>query len=63
MHTIYIEMPTGMRSRGYDRATEDEAAKAFDRMVSQLKPWKNFVADVVMSTERGEIRRERISNA
>ena len=60
VHTV---MPSGAISRGYDRKTEDEATKAFDRVFSILKTWKAFTADVVITDEQDkELRREHVEN-
>jgi hypothetical protein len=63
MFNVHTEMPSGARSRGYERKTEEEAVAVFDQMVSQCRAFPNFVADVVMFDEQKEIRREHIANA
>ena len=64
MFNIHVEVPSGARSRGYDRDTEEEALKTFERAVSQIKPWDGMVCDVVMTNEIDEeVMREHIDNA
>lgn len=59
-YNIHIEMPSGARSRGYDRKTEEESVAVFEQMVSQILAWKDFSADVVMTDESEEVRRSHI---
>jgi hypothetical protein len=60
---IFVEMPSGARSKGYDREEQD-ADSTFKCVASQLRAWPHFTADVVMTNEIGdEVRRERIANA
>jgi hypothetical protein len=63
MFTVVIEMPSGATSHDHSFATEDEAKATFDRLVSQMTPWKKFTVDVVMTDGQKEIKRERIINA
>lgn len=64
MLNVHTEMPTGIRSKGFDRDTIEAATHIFDLFVADMTPWKNFTADVVMIDEHGkEIRREHIENA
>lgn len=58
MFNIHVEMPSGAVSRGFDRADEAEALEVFDRVVAIIKDWGDITADVVMSDEKGEIKRE-----
>ena len=53
-------MPLGNRSRGYDRKTEEEASEAFQRIVIQIRAWKNYTVDIVMLDEEIEVQREHI---
>jgi hypothetical protein len=60
---VFIEMPLGNRSQPHEEVSEDRAMEVFARMAHQMRPWKNFIADVVMLDEHGkEIHREHISN-
>jgi len=62
MFNICVEMPSGMKSRGYNRKTDAEAQKVFLSVVSQIRSWKDFVASVVMVNElEEEVQREAIS--
>jgi len=63
MLNIHTVMPLGNRSRGYDRKTEEEASEAFQRMVTQIRAWKNYTVDVVMTDEDVEVQREHIHAA
>lgn len=63
MFNISLEMPSGARSRGYDRKTEEKATETFEQVVAFVKPWRDFTADVIMTDIGIESRRERISNA
>jgi len=56
-------MPLGNRSRGYDRKTEEEASEAFQRMVTQIRAWKNYTVAVVITDEDIEVQREHIHAA
>jgi hypothetical protein len=62
MFNIHIEVPSGAVSRGYERETEEEAVKVFERNVAQIKPWDGIVCDVVMTEEGKEVKREHIDN-
>jgi hypothetical protein len=62
MYNIHTEMPSGSVSRGYDRKTEEEASVVWKQVLSQLRAWKEFKADVVMTDGGIEVRREHISN-
>ena len=63
MFTVHVEMPSGALSREHSFPTKDEAQVLFDHMILQMKPWKKFVADVVMLNDRDkEVKREHISN-
>ena len=59
---IHVELPCGAVSRGYEREDPDKALATFDRVVAQLREFKNFVADVVLEDDRTEIQREHIEN-
>ena len=60
---VHVELPCGAVSRGYERDDPDKAQKTFDQVVAQLREFKNFVADVVMTEGRTELQRERIEHA
>lgn len=60
---IHVELPCGSMSRGYEREDPDKAQATFDRVVAQLREFKNFIADVVLVDGRTEILREHIENA
>jgi hypothetical protein len=54
-------MPSGAISKGYDRNTQAEALHVFDSVVTQIRAWKNFKVDVVMTRDNdGAIQRETI---
>lgn len=63
MYNIHVEIPSGGISRGIDRQTEEEANRVFDHHVSQIKSWKSYVADVVLTADGVETRREHIDAA
>lgn len=63
MYNICVEMPSGARSRGYDREKEEDALKFLDSVIRQLREWKGFVADVLLREDAKEISREHIQNA
>jgi len=60
MLNIHTVMSLGNRSRGYDRKTEEEASEAFQRIVIQIRAWKNYTVDIVMLDEEIEVQREHI---
>ena len=60
MFNVRVETPSGAQSRGYDRETEEKALAVFERVISQLKVWPKFVADVILFDGRDEATRERI---
>ena len=63
-YKVYIEMPLGNRSQAREEVSNDKVMEIFERMAHQMRPWKNFTADLVMLDEQGaEVQRERISNA
>lgn len=63
-YNVHVEMPSGARSRGYDRETEEKAAETFSQVLAQLLPWKHFVADVVLVDNQGaELDRAGVENA
>lgn len=63
MFNIHVEMPMGNKSRGYDRENIDVANIAANRMISQMRTWAGFTADVVIVHHEGsEIYREHIAN-
>lgn len=64
MYNIHTEMPSGARSRGYDRVEEDKAEETFAQVLAQLVTWKHFSADVVMDDGQGnELDRALVDNA
>jgi len=60
---VHVELPCGAISRGYEREDADRALATFERVVAQLRAFKNFVADAVLVDGRTEIQREHIENA
>jgi len=59
--TIHIEMPSGAVSRKHSCVTDEEAVRVFNRMISQMRSWPHFTADVVLMNEiEEEVRREHI---
>lgn len=61
---VFIEMPLGNRSQPHVGLSEDEAMELFARFASQMRPWREFAADVVLTDDDGkEVHRERIANA
>lgn len=63
MFNVRTEMPSGMRSRGYERDDEEKALTVFGLVVSQVRSWKGFVCDVILSENSQEMSRETIRNA
>ena len=59
---IHVELPCGAVSRGYEREDSDKALATFDRVVAQLREFKKFVANVVLTDGCTEIQREHIEN-
>jgi len=60
---ISVEMPSGARSRGYDREEKD-ALKTFESVAAQLSAWPKFQATVILADDLGEdLHRRNISNA
>ena len=63
MYNIHIEVPSGGKSRGWDREDEAGALQSFETAVSQIKAWKDYPADVVLLKDGIEVKREVIRNA
>lgn len=64
MFNVHTVMPMGNRSTGVSCDTEAKAETVFAGMLGQMKSWKQFAADLVLSDEAGqELRREHIKNA
>ena len=62
MFNISIELPSGARSRGFERDTEEKALAAFNTAVDQVRQMKNFTADVILTDIGIEVKREHIDN-
>lgn len=63
MFNVHSELPCGAVSRGYDRTEEEKALSTFARMVSQVRVWKDYVIDVVLTEDGIEVQREHINAA
>lgn len=63
MFNVHTELPCGAISRGYDYVTEEKALFTFARMAHQVRVWKNYVIDVVLTEDGVESTREHIENA
>lgn len=63
MYSIYVEMPSGARSRGYEYENVEDAGKAMGLIVTQLKSFNKFTADVVAAENGKDFAREHIENA
>ena len=63
MFNVYIEMPLGNRSKPREFAEEADARKVFDSFVGQMRPWKKFKAEVILTADGQMLAREGIDNA
>lgn len=63
MFNVVIEMPSGALSQEHIFQNETEADMLFRRFVSQMRPWKGFHADVVLTDDGKVIQLEQIRNA
>jgi hypothetical protein len=62
-YKVYIEMPLGNISEPHDFEELFDANKLFASFVQQMRPWKNFQADVVLAQSGKVLQREKIFNA
>jgi len=63
MFSVFIEMPLGNRSKPHTFEELADANKLFASFVHQMRPWKNFVADVVLAEDGKILQQEKIFNA
>jgi hypothetical protein len=63
MFEVFIEMPLGNRSKPHEFAEESDARKLFDSFVGQMRPWKNFKADVILTADGRMLACEGVGNA
>jgi hypothetical protein len=63
MLNVHTVMPMGNRSQGVNCDTPEKAETVFAGMLGQMQAWKQFTADLVMTDEGKEIKREHIENA
>ena len=61
MFNVHVEIPCGAISRGYDYPAAEEAAITFHRLVAQIRSWGTYTADVVITEDGHEVRREQIN--
>ena len=57
MFNIYVVMPSGARSRGYERVTEEKALECFEQVKRQIESF-DFSGAVVLSNDGKELCRE-----
>lgn len=63
MYSVFIEMPSGATSKPHEFLEVIDATKLFNQFVLQMRPWKNFIVDIIL-TENGKVlQREKIFNA
>jgi hypothetical protein len=63
MFEVYIEMPSGARSKEHQFQEEIPALDLYKNFVEQMMPWKGFSADVVLLADGKESKREHIEHA
>lgn len=62
MFNVAMEMPSGARSRGFDRKTEAEAVKVAESLERQLLARPSMVCDVITFLDGAEFSRRKIDN-
>jgi hypothetical protein len=64
MFRVQTELPCGAMSVGIEKTEEESATKVFDSFVRQIAAFpKDYVADVILSEDGVELKREHIHNA
>lgn len=61
MFRVQTELPCGAISVGVEKTDEEDAVKVFDSFVRQITAFpKDYVADVILSEDGVEMKREHV---